>query len=83
MPKSNPLLRRLFQSIAGYNIDERIKITVDNLAETFNYTNIKSILSGHKNSTEITDSQRMNAASRGKSNQRCAPRIRLPIRTRF
>lgn len=30
IPKSNPLLRNLFQSIAGHNIDDRITTTVDN-----------------------------------------------------
>ena len=55
MPKNNPLLQRLFQYIAGYNIDERIKIAVDNLAEIFNHANIKYILSNHEKSKKIID----------------------------
>jgi hypothetical protein len=45
--KSNPLLRNLFQSIAGYNIDVRIKTTVDNLAEVFRHADVKKILEGY------------------------------------
>jgi len=55
IPKSNPLLRNLFQSIAGYNIDERIRPTVDNLAEVFRHADVKSILSGYGKSTQQTD----------------------------
>ncbi|MBN2866846.1 MAG: DNA methyltransferase, partial [Thiotrichales bacterium] len=55
IPKSNPLLRNLFQSIAGYNIDERIKTTVDNLAEVFRHADVKSILEGYGKSTAQTD----------------------------
>ena len=55
IPKSNPLLRNLFQSIAGYNIDERIRPTVDNLAEVFRHTDVKSILHGYGKSTQQTD----------------------------
>src|SRR5574344_2111128 len=35
IPKTNPFLRKLFQYVAGYDIDERIKNTVNNLAEVF------------------------------------------------
>lgn len=44
IPKSNPFLRRLFQSIGGYELDRRIQITVDNLAQLFRYSDVKSIL---------------------------------------
>ena len=55
IPKSNPLLRHLFQSIAGYDIDKRIRPTVDNLAEIFSHADVKSILSGYGKSTQQTD----------------------------
>ncbi|WP_420390689.1 hypothetical protein [Marinobacter sp.] len=44
IPHSNPLLRNLFQSVAGYNIDERIRSTVDNLAEVFRHADVRKIL---------------------------------------
>lgn len=55
IPKSNPLLRNLFQSIAGYNIDERIRPTVDNLAKVFLHADVKSILHNYGKSTERND----------------------------
>lgn len=55
IPKSNPLLRNLFQSIAGFNIDERIKTTVDNLAEVFRHADVKAILGNFGKSTAQTD----------------------------
>lgn len=55
IPQNNPLLRNLFQSIAGYNIDERIETTVNNLAEVFRHTDVKSILEGYGKKTAKTD----------------------------
>ncbi len=55
IPQSNPLLRNLFQSIAGYNIDERITTTVDNLAEVFRHADVKSILEGFGKRTAQQD----------------------------
>lgn len=55
IPKSNPLLRHLFQSIAGPNIDDRIKTTVDNLAEVFRHADVKAILQGYGKATAQTD----------------------------
>jgi len=43
IPHSNPFLRKLFQYIAGYDLDERISWIVDDLAELFNYVNIDEI----------------------------------------
>lgn len=45
IPKSNPFLRRLFDYVAGANIDERIKMTVDNLADVFRATDVGKLLS--------------------------------------
>ncbi len=55
IPKSNPFLRRLFGYIAGPDIDERIKTTVDNLADVFRATNIKELLKNFGKSTKMQD----------------------------
>ncbi len=55
IPKTNPFLRRLFQYIAGYDIDERIKTTVDNLAEVFRATNIEAMLQSFGKTTKTED----------------------------
>ncbi len=44
IPKSNPFLRKLFQYIAGYDIDERIRPVVDNLADLFRAADLKEIM---------------------------------------
>lgn len=54
IPKTNPFLRKLFQYVAGYDIDERIKTTVDNLADVFRATDIKALL---KNFGKVTQTQ--------------------------
>jgi predicted helicase len=46
IPKSNPFLRKLFQSISGYDLDERIAWIVDALADIFRATDIAALLSG-------------------------------------
>ncbi len=55
IPKSNPFLRRLFGYIAGPDIDERIKTTVDNLADVYRATNIKELLKNFGKSTKMQD----------------------------
>ena len=44
IPKSNPFLRQVFQSIAGFNIDDRISWIVDDLVATFQSTDITKIM---------------------------------------
>lgn len=44
IPKSNPFLRQVFQSIAGFNIDDRISWIVDDLVATFQSTDIDKIM---------------------------------------
>jgi len=46
IPKSNPFLRKLFQSISGYDLDERIAWIVDALADIFRATDIAKLLAG-------------------------------------
>ena len=55
IPKSNPFLRKLFSHVAGVDIDERIKITVDNLAEVFRATNVEDLLQNFGRSTQTQD----------------------------
>jgi predicted helicase len=44
IPKSNPFLRKLFQYVAGYDLDDRIKWIVDALADIFRATNVSEVL---------------------------------------
>lgn len=44
IPKSNPFLRKLFQDIAGYEIDPRLAQPVDNLADIFRLTDVRALL---------------------------------------
>jgi len=55
IPKTNPFLRKLFQGVAGYDIDERIKPTVDNLAEVFRATNVNGLLHNFGQATHTSD----------------------------
>ncbi len=55
IPHTNPFLRRLFQYIAGYDIDDRIKTTVDNLADVFRATNVEAMLQNFGKSTQTED----------------------------
>lgn len=55
IPKSNPFLRNLFQYIAGYNIDPRIRPTVDNLAEVFRATDVHALLTNFGEATQQHD----------------------------
>lgn len=44
IPRSNPFLRKLFQSISGYDLDERIVWVVDALADIFRATDVGKLL---------------------------------------
>ena len=55
IPKTNPFLRKLFGYVAGPDIDERIKTTVDNLAEVFRATNVEALLHNFGKSTQMHD----------------------------
>ena len=55
IPKSNPFLRKLFQYIAGYDLDDRIKWIVDALADIFRATNVKEILLDFGKTTQQND----------------------------
>ncbi len=55
IPKSNPFLRKLFQYIAGYDLDDRIKWIVDALAEIFRATNVAELLKDFGKATQQHD----------------------------
>jgi len=55
IPKTNPFLRRLFGYIAGPDIDDRIKTTVDNLADVFRATNVEQLLKNFGKNTKTSD----------------------------
>jgi predicted helicase len=55
IPKTNPFLRKLFQYVAGYDIDDRIRTTVDNLADVFRATDVSTLLRNFWDTTQTTD----------------------------
>jgi len=55
IPHSNPFLRKLFQHVAGYDIDPRLRSTVDNLADVFRATNVADLLHNFGSSTQRHD----------------------------
>ena len=55
IPSSNPFLRKLFQYIAGYDLDDRIKWIVDDLADIFQHTDVSAILKDFGKETQQTD----------------------------
>lgn len=55
IPHSNPFLRRLFQYIAGYDLDRRIQWIVDALADIFRATDVAALLTNFGRATQQTD----------------------------
>ena len=55
LPKTNPFLRKLFGHVAGPDIDQRIKTTVDNLADVFRATDVDGLLKNFGKSTQTED----------------------------
>jgi predicted helicase len=55
IPKSNPFLRKLFQYIAGYDLDTRIVWIVDALADIFRATDVLALLKNFGKSTQQND----------------------------
>jgi predicted helicase len=55
IPKTNPFLRRLFQYIAGYDLDQRLVWIVDGLADIFRATDVAAILKNFGKSTQTND----------------------------
>ncbi len=55
IPKSNPFLRKLFQYIAGFDLDERLVWIVDSLADIFVYANVEATLKEYGRQTQTED----------------------------
>lgn len=55
IPRTNPFLRRLFDYVAGVNIDERIRPTVDNLVDVFRATDVTVMLKDFGKTTQTQD----------------------------
>lgn len=55
IPKTNPFLRNIFQQIAGYDLDERIAWIVDDLAQTFQATNMARVMKNYSNNALHND----------------------------
>ena len=55
MPKSNPFLRKLFGYVAGPDLDDRIRRTVDELAEIFQATNLPKLFEDFGKFTQRND----------------------------
>lgn len=55
IPKTNPFLRKLFQYISGYDIDERIEWIVADLADIFRATDVAELLANFGKTTQMQD----------------------------
>lgn len=55
IPKSNPFLRKIFNDIAGFNIDNRIEWIVDDLVEAFRVTDMSKVMKDFGESTKRND----------------------------
>jgi len=55
IPKSNPFLRKLFQDIAGYDLDNRLVWIVDELVSIFLATDVAEIMKNFGKSTKQED----------------------------
>ncbi|HEU0136629.1 MAG TPA: N-6 DNA methylase, partial [Flavobacterium sp.] len=55
IPKSNPFLRKLFQDIAGYDLDDRLVWIVDELVQIFLATDVAVIMKDFGKSTKQED----------------------------
>jgi predicted helicase len=55
IPKSNPFLRKLFQYIAGFDLDERLVWIVDSLSDIFVYANVEATLKEYGRETQTED----------------------------
>jgi predicted helicase len=55
IPKTNPFLRKLFQEIAGYDLDDRIAWLVDNCATLLEHTDMAAVLKDFGKATRQED----------------------------
>lgn len=55
LPASNPFLRKFFQHIAGYNLDERIRWILDDLADIFKAADVGELMKKHGKDAQRND----------------------------
>ena len=55
VPHSNPFLRKLFQQLAGYDLDTRIAWMVDSLVKIFKSTDVRKLLENFGKTTQRND----------------------------
>ena len=55
IPKTNPFLRQIFQSIAAFDLDDRIVWIVNDLVEAFRVTDMEKIMGNYGKDTQQTD----------------------------
>ena len=55
IPKSNPFLRKLFQDIAGFDLDDRLVWIVEELVQIFLATDVEKIMTNFGKSTKMED----------------------------
>lgn len=55
IPKSNPFLRKVFQQIAGYDLDDRIAWIVDDLVVAFAASDMEKVMQGFGKNTGLSD----------------------------
>ena len=55
IPATNPFLRRFFQHIAGYELDERIRWIVDDLADVFRAADVGELMKDYGKATQHND----------------------------
>lgn len=55
IPKSNPFLRKLFQDIAGFDLDDRLVWIVEELVSIFLATDVANIMKNFGKSTKMED----------------------------
>jgi predicted helicase len=55
IPKTNPFLRKLFQYIAGYDLDKRLVWIVESLSDIFRATDINTLLKNFGKATQSHD----------------------------
>ena len=55
IPKTNPFLRKIFQSVAAFDIDDNIAWIVDDLVETFRVTDMSKVMKNFGKSNGQTD----------------------------
>ena len=55
IPANNPFLRRFFQHIAGYDLDQRIRWIVDDLADIFRAADVGELMKDYGKATQRND----------------------------